>query len=71
MMERENVAAYTPPGANYPCYVSFNRSGDYGLQIAVTIRGDKKSDGSCGDTVTATLTQEQFALLLVRALQKL
>jgi hypothetical protein len=59
-MPPENIYACTAPGADFPEYVSLNRS-DAGMTVSV--RSPKKADGSPGDTAMATLDREQAKAL--------
>lgn len=44
----EKQYGYTLPGSDYPAY--FNAKLQADGQVALTVRGPKKVDGSCGDT---------------------
>jgi len=60
-MDRKNIAAFTPPGANFPPYVSIN---DVGNGVEITVRAAAGADGSCGVSANMTLTYEQFSALM-------
>ena len=55
-----NKFAYTAPEAIYPAFVSLNeRDGFYIL----TVRGPRKDDGTCGDTVDVPVPASELARL--------
>lgn len=56
-----NVFAYTAPGSSYPEYLSLNV--DEHFNLVITVRGEAKGDGSCGETVNITLTPQQVQSL--------
>lgn len=51
------ISACTLEGCNYPAYLSVNEV-EAGIEFIV--RGERKPDGSCGDTVAMTVSREQF-----------
>ena len=67
-MDRRNIAAFTPPGSNYPPYVSINDTGTMTDKdkegVSITVRSGRKSDGTYGDCATILLTRAQFAALM-------
>lgn len=67
-MERRNIAAFTPPGATYPPYVSINDTGTLADRSAegveITVRSPAKADGSCGECASIKLSRAEFALLM-------
>lgn len=64
-MERKCLGAFTPPGSWYPPYISINET-DAGVEI--TVRAERKEDGSCGEMVSMTISSEEFQAL-VREIQ--
>lgn len=61
-MERKNIAAFTPPGLSYPPYLSINTENG---NIEIAVRAPPKSDGSCGETATITLSHKQFGEIIL------
>lgn len=55
-----DVYAMTASGSNYPPYI--NATFDQNLDaVKVTLRGNRQPDGSCGASVTATFTRDEWA----------
>lgn len=68
----KNIAAWTPtkyPAGGQPPFVSMNRTGDYDTEVEIAVRG-KQHDGTEA-YVTAVMTREDFAYLILKAVQSL
>lgn len=63
-MDRRNLAAHTTSGCNYPSYISIN---ELDQLVEITVRGPRKEDESCGETVAIILTASEFVELLEQA----
>jgi len=60
----KNIAAFTPPGATYPPYVSINeREG----QVEITVRSPITPEGNCGPTAAMSMSRDEFDKLIAEA----
>jgi hypothetical protein len=58
MSEKErNLASYTPPGSNYPPYLSINYRN---TMVEITVRSEAKPDGTQGETATIRMNLWHF-----------
>ncbi|MDR5728241.1 MAG: hypothetical protein RB191_12510 [Terriglobia bacterium] len=53
----EIQCGWTKPSSNYPGYLNVTRDGD---NVSVTVRADASADGKCGETISLTVTFEQW-----------
>lgn len=55
-----NKFAYTAPGSSYPAFVSLNeRDGS----MVLSVRGPRKNNGDCGDTVEVSIPRADLRRL--------
>lgn len=50
---------YTSPGAHYPPYLNVTELAG-GAEYRVTVRGERKEDGSCGEAAAILIDREKF-----------
>lgn len=68
-MKRKNFSAYTPPGANYPPYISINSDfPDTGL-VEFTVRSPPDSAGNCGLTAEIRMDRAEALRVLEDAIK--
>jgi len=65
--DRRLIAAHTGPASPYPGYVNVSEEPDG--TIAVTVRSDRKPDGSCGDIAVTRMTRDELILLMAVGLK--
>lgn len=67
-MDRRNITAFTPPGGDYPAFISINDTGTLSDRdaegVEITVRSPRREDGRCGDVATIRLSRSQFAKLM-------
>lgn len=64
-MARHCISAHTLPGTHYPGFVSINHEEDGFVEI--TLRGEAKADGACGDIVALRIPATSFTQLVGEA----
>lgn len=58
---RKNLAAFTPPGINYPPYVSIYQEDG---EVEIIVRSPVNADGRCGDTASIRVSLQDFDNLI-------
>lgn len=67
-MRQKNLSAYTPPGVNYPPYISIN---EVEGAVEITVRSDVTPEGACGSQAMIRIEKRKFESLASEALAQL